>query len=170
LREAIKKRIRLIRHETARLAFVRALADAWGVELRLPHHLETLRHGDLVALRDAGVDLQNHGWFHADHAALSPDESIQEIRRGRDWLERELGVRAPHFAVPFGDVLPGIDITPVCERWLTFSAQWSGGPIELKAFNRVPLRIAGAMSTSSRSDRRSLRNWLRGLAGETRPE
>ena len=82
----------------------------------MPPHFRTLTVNDLIALRNAGVDLQNHGWLHSHHPNLSPEESAREIDEGRAWLRRELNVDAAHFAVPFGEALPHPTLPPCATR------------------------------------------------------
>jgi hypothetical protein len=138
LRERIKTQARLLRSEQARLEFVQSLADRWRVEYEIPRHYQVLQMGDLIQLRNAGVELQNHGWSHCDHTLLSADESNDEIRRGRDWLKQELDVDGQHFAVPYGDVMPRGPFD-ACESWLTFFWEQPGGLVAPRVFNRVDL-------------------------------
>jgi peptidoglycan/xylan/chitin deacetylase (PgdA/CDA1 family) len=91
---------------------------------------------DLVSLRDAGVDVQNHGWSHAHHGSLSPEESAREIREGRAWLARELGVDGSHFAVPFGDTLPSERALGECATWLIADPNRPPGVIAPRVVNR----------------------------------
>jgi len=107
LRRRIKARLCALTDEQARLDFVTGLAGQWGVTVPdMPPHFRTLSRDELVALRDAGVALENHGWSHSDHTSLSSAQSVREIRDGRVWLERELGVEAAYFAAPYGEALP----------------------------------------------------------------
>jgi hypothetical protein len=138
LRERIKTNARALRDERDRVAYVRSLATHWQVSIDVPRHYEILRKADLVELRDAGVDLQNHGWSHADHSRLSSQDSASEIRRGREWLKTELAVDAAYFAVTYGDVMPH-EQPAECDSWLTFFWQQPGGPMAAKVFNRVDL-------------------------------
>jgi peptidoglycan/xylan/chitin deacetylase (PgdA/CDA1 family) len=145
LRRRIKDRLFALKDETARLALVTRLASQWGVgNLRLPKHLRTLSRMDLASLRDAGAELQNHGWSHAHHAHLSDEESAREVRDGRAWLQRELNVDAPYFAVPFGDVLPSERALGECESWLTVDSEQPLGAIAARVFNRSTPAFAAA--------------------------
>jgi peptidoglycan/xylan/chitin deacetylase (PgdA/CDA1 family) len=123
LREVVKGRISVLGEEAARSEAVRQLARRWKVRsLTVPPHAETLRIGDLEDLLARGVELQNHGWWHANHLALSPEESALEVRRGRAWLKERLGVEASYFAVPYGEPLPSPQAAPWCTVWFTLLA------------------------------------------------
>lgn len=138
LREPIRVRCRGLREEADRIAVIQELAVRWlGDAVELPPFLSTLGQGDLVALRDAGVDLQNHGWTHVDHEWLTADESRAEIEAGREWLMRELGVDAPCFAVPFGDVMPREFPTGACRTWLTLYWDRPAGELQPGVVNRT---------------------------------
>lgn len=138
LREPIKAACRAMRTEAARAAHVAALAGRWDVLLlSVPEHLRTLTIAELMELRDAGVEIQNHGWSHMDHAYLTAAESEMEIRRGRDWIHGTLGVDAAHFAVPFGDVRPAAGLRMEASSWLTLHDGWPPGPLGPDSWNRV---------------------------------
>jgi peptidoglycan/xylan/chitin deacetylase (PgdA/CDA1 family) len=161
LHNAIKVSCWALPEETDRAACIRDLADRWRVTLDVPPHLATLGAADLRALRDAGVAIENHGWSHLHHAALAPDESLREIRRGREWLQRELGVPAAHFAVPYGDVGPHAAVGSACATWLTLSRKWPEGPAGPDAFNRAEPAFRKKRGRSPRKDQRSAaRRWL----------
>lgn len=168
LRRAIKKRLGSMRCEEDRLQAIHSLAAEWRVEpLSLPAHFATLVRADLVLLRDAGVDLQNHGWSHASHAELSADASREEVRAGRRWLEDELGVSARYFAVPFGDDLPRASVAGLCDAWLLSSMHLQPGPSHGGCvFNReeltLPSPAAGTASGGGRVAR--LARWLNAIA------
>jgi peptidoglycan/xylan/chitin deacetylase (PgdA/CDA1 family) len=131
------------------------------VTLDVPPHLTTLRTADLRALRDAGVAIENHGWSHLHHAALTADESLQEIRRGREWLQRELEVPAAHFAVPYGDVGPHGSVGSACAIWLTLRREWPEGPAGPETFNRAEPALRKSRGRALRKDQRSAApRWL----------
>lgn len=137
LRRAIKTKVREIADEQARLDLVNRLAAGWGItHLEVPPHFSTLRKRDLMALRDAGVDLQNHGWSHTDHSILSVEASRREVSEGRGWLQRELALDATYFAVPFGDVLPLPNASTGCEIWFTVTNAIPPGRHAPNVFNR----------------------------------
>jgi peptidoglycan/xylan/chitin deacetylase (PgdA/CDA1 family) len=140
LRERVKVRCRSMPDEKERSGLILELARRWRVSLDdVPPHLRTLRKEDLVQLRDAGVDLQNHGWSHDDHARLTAKETMREISAGREWLKRELGVDSPYFAVPYGDVLPASAALRSCDSWLTLYDRWPFGRLTSRTFNREEL-------------------------------
>lgn len=120
LRRAVKDALGDVRDEPGRLAYVLERAKEWMLAPpTIPGHFQTLRRDDLRSLHAAGVDLQNHGWSHVSHASLSAADSLQEVRAGREWLKHELGIEAPCFAVPFGDVLPRDGAEAACDVWFT---------------------------------------------------
>jgi hypothetical protein len=150
LRRRIKARLCALTSEQERLDVVAGLADEWDVKMpAVPPHFRTIGRDELVTLRDAGVSLENHGWSHSDHTSLSPAESIREIREGRAWLERELGVAAAHFAAPFGDALPTPEAAAICPTWLTASEVLPAGPLSAPVFNRTFLELPVSSPSSA---------------------
>ncbi len=152
LRRAIKARLRGLTSEDDRRELVLQLAQQWTLgALDVGAPFATLTRADLKALSSAGVDLQNHGWTHAHHPALTPERSAQEIREGREWLRRELGTDAKWFAAPFGDALPHA-IAMDCDAWLSFNGEWKEGWIAPGVYNRGELALPprGAMPMGQR--------------------
>ncbi len=96
----------------AAAAQLSALLGTGGVEVGA--HAQPISRADLVALRDAGVRIENHGWSHVEISALGDDGFIQHIVAGRDWLQRELKVDATLYAVPFG----ATDVAPHLQQWV----------------------------------------------------
>jgi hypothetical protein len=162
LRRVLKERLRQLPGEEQRRVEVEELARAWDAgRLGVGKPFTTLTRADLSALVDAGVDLQNHGWTHAFHPALPPDESAEEIRRGREWLHREFGVDARWFAAPFGDSLPH-DVAMDCDAWFTFNGEWQEGWLAPRVYNRANLPIPRPQTAQSMLGRVS--GAVRGLA------
>ncbi len=60
----------------------------------------------LSKLVAAGVQIGNHGWSHADIAAMSPEALSDDISRAQRWLMSATGQRINTFAVPFGIATP----------------------------------------------------------------
>jgi len=142
LRQVIKTRLCTIKTEAERSARVVALARQWQqAPIEVPRSGSTLSLEDVRELVAAGVDIQNHGWSHAPHASLSPAESAEEVRRGRDWLRSHLGIDAQYFAVPFGDVLPGPPAAAWCTTWLTLNGKLPPGRVSPQVFNREDLTM-----------------------------
>jgi peptidoglycan/xylan/chitin deacetylase (PgdA/CDA1 family) len=166
LRRRIKARLCVLTDEQARLEFVMGQGAQWGVTApEVPAHFRTLKRDELVTLRDAGVALENHGWSHSDHTNLSPAESVREIREGRDWLQRELGVEAGYFASPFGEALPAPEASAVCTMWLAASQAMPAGPLSAHVFNRTFLDLPPPDGASARGVRATGRRLLNlGLA------
>ena len=138
LRRRIKARLCLLTEEPARLELVMGLASQWGVQApEVPPHFRTLSLDELVALREAGVAIENHGWSHSDHTSLSPAGSVREIREGRAWLQRNLGVDAAYFASPFGEALPPPGALEHCTMWFAASQAMPTGRLSPDVFNRT---------------------------------
>ena len=157
LRRAVKASLQRIADESARRLMVTQLAGHWRVDdLSVPPHFATLTTRDLAALRDAGVDLQNHGWSHTHHAALSAAASDREVREGRTWLQRELGVDARYFAVPFGEALPPDGAAPACDVWFTSTHTMRAGFHGANVFNREDAQEEAGPTRSWASRLRSL--------------
>lgn len=165
LRRKIKTMLAAVATELGRRELVTGLAKRWRVQLpESPPHFQTLRKRDLLDLRDAGVDLQNHGWSHCDHAFLAMEDSAREVREGRTWLRRELGVDAPYFAVPFGEALPRAGAAESCEAWFTVTASRSPGLLAPGVFNRSeldPVLWRGTLRPFGGAVRWSRRSWRR---------
>jgi hypothetical protein len=89
--------------ENEALEHVRELATRLSAsEIDIPEHAQALTVADLVALRDAGVAIENHGWSHLEIGHLDPAAVCAHIARGADWIGSVTGARPAHYAVPFG--------------------------------------------------------------------
>lgn len=141
LRRVLKKFLRHLEDDNERQNLVHHLAETWDAgSLDVGAPFATLTVRELEALVAAGVDLQNHGWTHAFHPALQPDESVEEIRRGRAWLHEKFGIDARWFAAPFGDSQPH-DVEMDCDAWFTFNSEWPEGWLTAGVYNRVDLPL-----------------------------
>jgi peptidoglycan/xylan/chitin deacetylase (PgdA/CDA1 family) len=142
LRQAVREPISRIPDEAGRIAAVRELAESWKLAPPIvPAHGATLSLADLKELVGLGVDIQNHGWSHANHGALSPAESASEVRRGREWLRDHLGGDPAIFAVPFGAPLPAAEAAAECSHWLTLTDTHPPGAIQEGVWNRKDLTL-----------------------------
>jgi len=65
-----------------------------------PRHL--MDAAELRAVRDAGMEVGVHGWYHRDLTKCTPDELEQEVSSSKIELQSKLGVRLDHFAYPYG--------------------------------------------------------------------
>ncbi len=142
LRQAVRDPISRIPDEAGRVAAVVELADRWKLAHPVaPAHGTTLTLADLKELAALGVDIQNHGWFHTNHARLSPAESAAEVRRGREWLREQLGRDPAIFAVPFGQPLPTSEAAAECSHWLALTDAHPPGAIQEGVWNRKDLTL-----------------------------
>lgn len=159
LRRDVKRRLCEMTSEPERQALVRAIARDWKVgHIQHQPHTAILTRQDLVALRDAGVDLQNHGFWHHEHRSLTARDSAAEVREGRRWLSREIGVDARYFAAPFGEALPPADTRLDCDVWLTLMDEQPKGWHTGTVFNRETLDIP--RTTCSEPPVNPLRRWV----------
>jgi hypothetical protein len=114
LRLAIRAAL-MVEPATQSQAAIPQLAALLGVaRVELAPHQQTISAAELVALRDAGVRIENHGWSHVEIAALDDAQLIAHVVAGRDWLRRELAVDAGLYAVPFGDT----DVPARLHEWV----------------------------------------------------
>ncbi|MDX2170097.1 MAG: polysaccharide deacetylase family protein [Deltaproteobacteria bacterium] len=124
-------------------AAVARLASMLGADgVTVAAHEQPLRRADLIALRDAGVRIENHGWSHVEIDAIDDDAFARHVREGRDWLQRELGVDASLYAVPFG----ATDVAPPRQRWVDggyflASDRFPRGRVGAHGWNRRDLLI-----------------------------
>ena len=170
LRRVIKDRLRSLTSEEARRELVQQLAQSWRAGPRdVGAPFATLSREALSGLLAAGVELQNHGWSHAFHPALSPPESAVEVSRGREWLRQEFGVDARWFAAPFGDSLPH-DVALDCDLWFAFNSEWAEGAIAGGVFNRVDLPVPSPEKPLLRRATAALRGLATRVSGALRQQ
>ncbi|MGP8231675.1 MAG: polysaccharide deacetylase family protein [Methylovirgula sp.] len=139
LRAEIKRILRQHDDPQENYALIEELRQALGVaHLDIPDYLQSLTVARLRALRDAGVDIQNHYWTHLDPAAHTPARFADEWLRAQDWLAENLGVASQFFASPFGDYFPPPDFLAehkiVC---LLLSHSHPGGTLRPWVVNRI---------------------------------
>jgi peptidoglycan/xylan/chitin deacetylase (PgdA/CDA1 family) len=48
------------------------------------------------------VTIGNHGFSHCDYNTIPEEEVTQDISKSHDFIEKRLGIKCTHFAVPFG--------------------------------------------------------------------
>jgi peptidoglycan/xylan/chitin deacetylase (PgdA/CDA1 family) len=63
---------------------------------------ESLSSEELVALRARGHTIGSHSHSHFDLASLPPAQARDDIRTGKQMLERIINGRVDHFAYPYG--------------------------------------------------------------------
>ncbi len=83
--------------DVVELAALLGAADA-----QVGEHQQPISLGDLIALRDAGARIENHGWSHVEISSLTDAGFAEHVIAGREWLQREASVQANLYAVPFG--------------------------------------------------------------------
>lgn len=89
-----------------------ALLGATGAQVR--EHQRPISLAELIALRDAGVRIENHGWSHVEISSLTDREFAEHVIGGREWLRREVSVQATLYAVPFGST----DVPVRLRKWV----------------------------------------------------
>jgi hypothetical protein len=141
LRAYFKHRLTRLPDDTARLAVLTALRDDMEMgDVPLPRHLHTLSSEQLQHLVAAGVRLENHGASHAHFSIFDNSLVRSEIERCKLWLNTKLSVNSGFFAVPFGDVLPRIDLSDdITKCWFMLAANLHAGFVGPKIFNRAEL-------------------------------
>lgn len=65
-------------------------------------HEQPISLPELIALKDAGVRIENHGWSHVEIGSLADKQFADHVAEGREWLREALSIEAKLYAVPFG--------------------------------------------------------------------
>lgn len=95
--------LRAAREERQR-AFVRELGERYGVSLAAICRELIMSWDEVRALaRDPLVTIGAHTVGHFALAKLSPEAAREELERGAERLEAELGTRPRHVSYPYGD-------------------------------------------------------------------
>ena len=81
--------------------FIDSSRNAWWDSLRSIHS-EWMSWDDVRALHALGFEVAPHTATHANLGTVSGADAAAEIIGAKERLERELGVKTEHFAVPFG--------------------------------------------------------------------
>ncbi len=106
LRQEMRARLAPLQGQALHAA-VLAFLDEWQLETpAVPPEAGPIDMPTLSKLVAAGVQIGNHGWSHADIAAMSPDALWDDISRTQRWLMNATGQRINTFAVPFGIATP----------------------------------------------------------------
>ena len=141
------------RFAAMRVLFVKPAPEAYAdvVELaallgaddtQVGEHQQPVSLAELIALRDAGVRIENHGWSHIEISALADGAFTEHVIAGREWLERELSVRASLYAVPFGVTdVPSHLRACVGDRYFLASERLPRGRLNPQGWNRRDLAI-----------------------------
>jgi peptidoglycan/xylan/chitin deacetylase (PgdA/CDA1 family) len=142
VRAIVKSELRGLSSEALRKALVQEFLDcAQATDLQPPHDLRPLSVRDLIQLRDAGVDIANHGWTHGEIGTLDSRAASEEIESAGQWLAQSLTVESHYFAVPFGDTLPPIGLAGTWKVWFLLTDRLPAGWISDRVYNRQTLTI-----------------------------
>lgn len=85
-------------------ASIRQMAESQGYDLEALCRRLILSTPELQDISNHPlITIGAHTVTHRAIARLSPDEAMQEMVGGADWLEETLGQRPKHFSFPYGD-------------------------------------------------------------------
>jgi len=76
-------------------------SNDWMSSRNFPHRDLMLRE-EILAMRDAGIDIGSHTRSHPRLTEVAADRLVEEIAGSKADLEQLLGQPIPHFAYPFG--------------------------------------------------------------------
>lgn len=139
---AVKQRLAVMGDEEQRQDFVTEIAALLQAsESEVPPYLLPISQTEVVELANLGVDLQNHSWTHTRVGGLPPDQLAEDIRRGRQWIQRVCGSEAQYFAIPNGDGLPPFSESPDYKEWFLLTESKPEGRIRPGLVNRRTLVI-----------------------------
>lgn len=142
IRGHLKHTIARIRGRGARKELIKSIADALNIQSETPGHLQTLRVNDLTRLIECGVHLENHGADHAHFSIYNDEEVKEQIRSCKIWLQDTFQAPARYFAVPFGDVLPRLEIpSPLASYWFLAQRALRPGYVGPAVYNRKVLKF-----------------------------
>ncbi|MBK8086429.1 MAG: polysaccharide deacetylase family protein [Devosia sp.] len=106
LRQEVRARLAPLQGQALDAA-VLAFLDEWQLDMpEVPPEAGPIDMQALSGLVAAGVQIGNHGWSHADIAAMSAEALWDDISRAQRWLMDATGQRIDTFAVPFGIAIP----------------------------------------------------------------
>lgn len=116
------------------IAEIVACASENEIRLVVPDHLKTISIADILALKDAGIRIQNHGWFHEHHDSLTAEQKKENVEKGSDWLQ-VLGISGSHYAIPYG-VENQLKESPEGNMWYLLDANRPLGLVGKGLLNR----------------------------------
>jgi hypothetical protein len=125
--------------ETAEIV---ACAQQNEIRLIIPDFRKTLTVDDVLRLKNDGVDIQNHGWFHDHHVWRTHEQKKANIRKGAAWLEESGIVPTPSrdYAAPFGTENE-MTSAPSGEVWYLLDASRPEGYVGERMINRTLLTL-----------------------------
>jgi len=110
-----------------------------ALDLDVPSHARPLSLRDLQRLREAGVQIENHGWSHLDIRTMSHALFTRDLLRARDWLRDELAIDSRLYAVPFGLTEVPAPCSAEIDEYFLVDASRPLGRLDLKCWNRADL-------------------------------
>jgi hypothetical protein len=144
-RTYLKHRLARLPDERDRRTALATLLKKVGLcEVSVPKHLATLSRDQLAALVAAGVCLENHGAGHGHFSVFENFDVLHQMESCKSWLRDNLLVEPQYFAVPFGDVLPHVELSDdLALCWFTLTTALRPGFVGPKVCNRLALELGG---------------------------
>lgn len=103
---------------------------------------------DLVKyLAEDGHEIANHGYFHKDHAKLSYEENLNEIKRTHDFILAQTGISMKYFAPPSGSFSK--TTLEICKNLEYKVILWSLDTVDWRdknekiVYNRATAKVSG---------------------------
>jgi hypothetical protein len=122
----------------ARVAEIADLLDC--ARCPVQQHAETLGLAELLALRDRGVRIENHGWAHQRIDGLTGQQLRADVGGAREWLRDTVQVESRIYAVPFGETaLPSDAIADLAGLVVLADMQLAPGRVRDTVFNRLEI-------------------------------
>lgn len=99
-RRGIKSVIQNLPSEPEKISFLERLFKVQMKSFVMESALKTLTKHHILELKEYGVDIQNHGWFHKDYTRK--EDTYDNIFRANEWMSGVFGIQPSSYAVPFG--------------------------------------------------------------------
>lgn len=139
LRKAIKEKLCSISLEKERISYLEDLFGRRISSLQLPYHLRTMTMGQMRTLiENKYIQVEYHGWTHADPSSLSIEKHLEELALGQEWFIMNVRKDIKYFALPFGkrdarlEKLPGFPVIVLEDK------KYSDTLVKHRVINRRP--------------------------------